>query len=61
MPTPQNQREFEELLTDNVSIDVPKNMLQKTIEWVRKNMEPDEVFEEKRLNEWATSNGYVRE
>lgn len=37
------------------------SLLDTAIEWISENLEPTEVFDEKTLAEWATSNGYQEE
>ena len=34
-------------------------LLETAIEWIRKNMEPEDVFSETDLQSWAENNGYV--
>ena len=36
-------------------------LLERSLEWIGQNMPPEEVFDKKRLKEWATENGYVKE
>ena len=31
------------------------------IDWIGKNMSPDDVFDEKVLEDWAIRNGYVKD
>lgn len=32
--------------------------LDEAIEWIKKNLSPEDVFNEKELAEWAKNNGY---
>jgi hypothetical protein len=50
-----NDRE-ERAFTDRV---VGTSLLEKTIEWIRENLDANVVFEEEELHEWATEKGYV--
>ena len=34
--------------------------LDAVIDWLKENMEPQDVFTEKQLSEWAENNGYER-
>ena len=31
------------------------------IDWIKSNMEPEDVFDEDKLSDWAESNGYTKE
>lgn len=31
------------------------------LDWVADNVEPDEIYDDARLGEWAEENGYVKE
>ena len=35
--------------------------LDDAIDWINSNLEPEEVFNEKQLENWAIENGYIRE
>lgn len=39
---------------------IPNNLLEDAIAWIAKNMSPDDVFDEKTLDAWASDNGYVK-
>lgn len=30
------------------------------LEWVEQNCEPDDIFDEKRLEQWARDNGFIK-
>lgn len=32
---------------------IPETLLEKAIEWIKSNMEPQDVFEEEQLMDWA--------
>lgn len=40
-------------------INIPDDLLEKSIDWISDNLSPEEVFSEKQLNEWAERNGFV--
>jgi hypothetical protein len=35
--------------------------LDDVLEWIKENLEPEDVFEQKKLEEWAMGNGWVGE
>jgi hypothetical protein len=35
------------------------SLLEKAIEWIQNNLEPDDIFVEEELHEWATENDYI--
>ena len=43
------------LLHDSFGI----KFLDDIIDWIGKNLDPEDVFREKLLKEWAESNGYI--
>ena len=40
---------------------VGSELLAKAIEWIAQNMEPEDVFSERQLKEWAENAGLVEE
>ena len=40
---------------------IPDELLDNSIEWIADNMEPEDVFGEARLTQWAEANGYKKE
>lgn len=40
---------------------IPDTLLELAIDWLQKNMEPEDVFTEAQLENWAKSNGFVDE
>lgn len=40
---------------------ISSTLLEESLEWIRQNLSPDEVFEEDTLKEWAVNNGMVEE
>lgn len=42
-------------------ISIPDDLLEKSIDWIRDNLSPEEVFSDKQLNDWAEQNGFVLE
>lgn len=54
MTTARQDRDFAEKILE------PSTLLDKAIAWIRSNLEPDDVFSDDRLFEWAENNGYVK-
>jgi hypothetical protein len=52
MITLQQEREF----IDSISPD-----LNQVIEWIKRNLNPEDVFDEEDLIDWAEDNGYFNE
>ena len=40
---------------------VPSDILESTIAWITSNLVPEQVFEERELEEWAKENGFIKE
>lgn len=37
---------------------VDSEVLEHAIGWIRRNLSPDDVFDDSQLEQWATSNGF---
>lgn len=58
MTTYNQDRDFKKaVVIDNL----PDSLLQDAIDWVGKNMDPEDVFSEHDLTTWAESMGFVKE
>lgn len=53
----RQDREFKEI----ISAELPDGLLQVAIDYIERNLEPDDVFGKKDLENWAESNGYIKE
>ena len=40
--------------------EVFSNILEEVVEWVADNLEPEDVYDPDRLEDWAEANGYVK-
>ena len=40
---------------------IDRDLLQEAINWIGSNLEPEDVFSEKQLEEWAENNDYFKE
>jgi len=62
MPTSREDSEFAEVMRDSVDeVKMSSSSLDNAIYWISNHMNPDEIFSEKQLKEWAESNGYTKE
>lgn len=43
-----------------ISYIIGSDLLENSIEWISKNMNPDDVFSTSELESWAESNGYAK-
>lgn len=60
MPTGSQDRDFASSLGDDLlPAQLSSSALDSAIAWISKNLDPDDVFNEKDLMAWAESNGYV--
>jgi hypothetical protein len=59
MPSSAQDQEFASQMESHVT--VSKNALDEATEWIGKNLNPDDVFSDKALANWAESNGYIKE
>lgn len=57
MTTVRQDRDFKSIVQDLI----PDGLLQVAIDFIQRNLEPDDVFDEKELKNWAENNGYVKE
>lgn len=44
-----------------ISSVISNNLLQDAIDWIITNLNPEDVFDEKVLKEWARDNGFIKE
>ena len=57
--TSSNQdRSFRSLLIDQLNLDQQYDWI---LEWIAEEFNPDDIFDNERLNEWAIENGYIKE
>lgn len=47
-----------QLFTESIMVDYP---LDKAIEWIKRNFNPENVFDKAQLETWANENGYIKE
>jgi hypothetical protein len=40
---------------------ISSKLLEDALDWISSNMEPEDVFDEKALEEWAEKNDYSKE
>lgn len=40
---------------------IPEDLLDEAIDWINDHMEPEEVFKNSALEDWAEENGFVKE
>jgi hypothetical protein len=52
MTTASQDRQF---LTEVVGT----RLLEEAIDWIKNNLEPEDVFSDEKLHQWATNNDYV--
>ncbi len=57
MPTVRQDRDFRDIVREMIG----DSVLQEAIDYISSNLDPDEVFDEKDLKNWAENNGYVKE
>lgn len=53
MPTGKQDNAF-------IAAIIPSSILDDSITWIGDNLKPDDVFDEKELDDWATSNRYEK-
>lgn len=58
MPTTRQQKDFADTIIE--AVDIPPKGLGIAIDWIRENLDPEEVFDEKKLSAWAESNEYEK-
>jgi hypothetical protein len=54
-------RNDERMFKDMVTSDIPDSILHSAINWIKDNLNPDDVFEDDKLEEWAKENGFVED
>lgn len=59
--TSKQEREFVETINSLTEVKISDSALDYAIEYIGGNLEPDDVFSTKQLEEWAGKNGYTKE
>lgn len=54
----KQDRDYSEMINGTVTVSIPLSILEDSVEWIKKNMEPEDVFSEDQLSTWAKNNGY---
>ena len=57
--TTRQDKEFAEEMNGYTSIE--PSSLRAAIEWIADNPSTEDVYDDKKLSDWAESNGYVKE
>jgi hypothetical protein len=57
MRSVKNDRGFK----DEIASQLPDDLLDTAISWITRNLKPEEVFDDKELENWSEENGYVKE
>ena len=62
MTTAKQDREFAELVKKGFieEIVISVASLDEAIHWIKKNIDPEEVFDVEQLDKWAENNGYKK-
>jgi hypothetical protein len=53
-------RQDREFLEQVIHPSLPTGLLEDVIDWIRKNIDPEDVFPEKQLERWAEANDYSK-
>jgi hypothetical protein len=63
MPTIRQDENFASHMDDQIQVTttMAKSSLEAAIYWVGNNLNPEEVFADKALQQWAEENGYKKE
>lgn len=54
MVTRRDEENFKEAITKD-------SLLSESIEWIKSNLSPEQVFDDEKLADWSTDNGFVKE
>lgn len=64
MPTVRQDEIFANEMSDMVestTVKMSKSTLDIAIDWMQSNLEPEDIFSEKQLSNWAEANGYIKQ
>lgn len=59
--TSRQEREFISIVSDSVKVEIDSSVTDAAIDFIGKNFAPADVFSTSDLENWAESNGYVKE
>lgn len=46
-------RDFQDLITDQIDVNLPKNILETAVQWVADNMSPESIFDDDTLRKYV--------
>ena len=61
MATGTQDKNFASEMEGHINYSVSHSALDSAIDWMRDNLDPDDVFDDKKLEAWAENNGYIKE
>lgn len=62
MPTEIQYKHFaEDIGSLEHEVKISPISLNIAIQWMQQNLEPEDIFSEKQLSNWAEANGYIKE
>jgi len=61
MPTGSQDVQFSKTLEDYINVSLSGSALDGAIEWIKDNLDPEDIFTVATLELWAEKNGYNRE
>lgn len=60
MPTARQDEQFIDQVVKPAT-EFSSEFLDKAIDWIESNLEPNDVFSDKELGAWAEANGYIKQ
>ena len=61
MANTRQEQEFKDIVIDAIDFSVSNGILNSAIDYIQRNLDPDDVFSDKDLETWAENNGYKKE
>lgn len=61
MASARQARDFKDYMVQLIETTMSDSSLQEAMDWIGTEFNPEDIFSEKQLAEWAESNGYTKE
>ena len=61
MPSGTQDKNFASEMEGHINYSISHSALDDAIDWIGKELDPDDVFDTKKLEAWAENNGYIKE
>lgn len=55
MSTAREKQDFEDFINDEIELSIAKNILESTLQYVRSNFDPDDIWDDDKLRKYVAA------